>query len=186
MATEISRRLFTVDDYHRMADAGILSQRDRVELIYGEVLAMSPSGPRHGAWVDRAAQVMFNITRARAIVRVQGNVGLDEYDEPQPDIVLLRPKDDFYFSKLPSPSDILLIIEVADSSLEYDRTIKARLYAETGIQEYWVMDLRNDRLFAYSNPSGKSYGIVRELHRGDVIAPQLLSECRIEIAALLL
>ena len=115
-----------------MVNAGILSERDRVELIEGEILAMSPIGPPHGAALDRATRAMFTIVADKAIVRVQGSVGLGEYNEPQPDIVLMRPKDDFYAKELPGPSDILLIVEIAQSSLEYDRTIKARIYAERG------------------------------------------------------
>ncbi len=138
MATEISRKLFTVHDYHRMVDAGILSEDDRVELIRGEILAMSPIGPRHSAAVLRATQALVRIVGDRAIVGVQGSVRLDEYDEPQPDIYLLRPKDDFYASGHAGPLDIFLIVEVADSSLEYDRTIKLNLYAETGGPEYRI------------------------------------------------
>lgn len=185
MPVEITKRLFTVHDYHRMGEAGILSKDDRVELIYGEILAMSPIGPRHNAAVDRATRAMVNITGERAIVRVQGSVGLDEYDEPQPDVVLLRPKEDFYAPQLPGPPDILLIVEIAESSLEYDRSIKARLYAETGISEYWVADLKNDCLFVYSDLRDKSYRLVRQFHRGDFIAPQLLPECRLQIDVLL-
>lgn len=168
-----------------MVDAGILREGDRVELIYGEVLAMSPIGPPHGASVDRATRFMMKAVGDKAIVRIQGSVRLDEYSEPQPDVVLLRPKEDFYYSAHPGPSDILLIVEVAESSLAYDRKIKARLYAETGIAEYWVADLKNDRLFAYSEPHEKAYRVVREFQRGDSVAPQLLPECSIKVGDLL-
>jgi Uma2 family endonuclease len=185
MSIEVTKRLFTVHDYHRMGEAGILSEDDRVELIYGEIVAMSPIGPRHNAAVDRANRAMVHATGDKAIVRVQGSVGLDEYNEPQPDIVLLRPKEDFYASRLPDPGDILLIVEIAESSLEYDRTIKSRLYAETGIPEYWVADLKKDCLFAYGDLRDKSYHRIRELHRGDYVAPLLLPECRLRIDVLL-
>jgi len=185
MATEISKKLFTVHDYCRMLDAGILREGEHVELINGEVLTMSPIGPPHGAAVDRTLRFLMDTAGHKAIVRVQGSVRLNEYNEPQPDIALLRPKDDFYYSRHPGPSDILLIVEIADSSLEYDRKIKARLYAETGIPEYWVADLKNDRLFVYSEPQGNVYSVVRKLRRGDSAAPQLLPECLIEVADLL-
>src|SRR5437764_916103 len=109
MATEISKRLFTVDDYQRMAEAGILSEDDRVELIHGEVLAMSPIGPPHNGAVLRASNGLFSIVQNRAIVGVQGSVVLGEYDQPQPDICLLRPKDDFYTTRHANSGDILLI-----------------------------------------------------------------------------
>ena len=185
MATEISKRLFTVHDYHRMVDAGILSEDDRVELIRGEILAMSPIGPRHSAAVLRATQAMVRIVADRAIVGVQGSIRLDEYDEPQPDVYLLRPKDDYYASGHAGPADILLIIEMADSSLEYDQTIKAKLYAETGVAEYWIADVRNDRLLVYSDRHDNSYANCRELQRGETIAPALLPECQIKVDVLL-
>lgn len=185
MPTEITKKLFTVHDYQRMAEAGILSENDRVELIHGEIVTMSPVGPPHNAAVARATRALVNIVGDQAIVWIQGSIGLDEYNQPQPDIVLVRPQQDFYSSKLPSPSDTFLVVEIADSSLKYDRTIKARLYAETGIQEYWVADVKKECVFAYSNPSDNEYRLVREYHRGDMIAPQLLPECKFQIDVLL-
>ena len=185
MAIEISKRLFTVYDYHRMVDAGILHEDDRVELIHGEIVAMSPIGPRHSAAVLRATQTLVKLVGGRAIVGVQGSVRLDEYDEPQPDLYLLRPKDDFYASGHAGPSDIFLIIEVADSSLEYDQTIKMELYAETGVPEYWVADIQNDYVITYSDIHEKRYQTVRQFPRGNAIAPLLLPGCRIPVAALL-
>jgi Uma2 family endonuclease len=185
MATESTKKLFTVHDYHRMGEAGVLSEDDRVELIRGEILAMSPIGPRHNAAVLRANNNLVKIVARRALVGVQSSVRLDEYDEPQPDIVLLRPKDDFYASRHAGPSDIILIIEMADSSLEYDRTVKASLYAETGVPEYWIANLQNESLIVYSALRDKTYSTMRELHRGETAAPQLLTGCQIEVNALL-
>jgi Uma2 family endonuclease len=185
MSTEVQRRLFTVHDYHRMVEAGILREGDRVELIYGEILAMSPIGPPHGSGVDRATRLLVRAVGDDAIVRVQGSVRLNEYNEPQPDIVLLRPEEDFYYAKLPGPDAILLIVEFAESSLTYDRGLKAQLYAETGIPEYWVADLKHDRLFVYSDPYEKAYRVVRELSRSDSIAVQLLPQCRLNVRDLL-
>jgi Uma2 family endonuclease len=185
MAIEISKRLFTVHDYHRMVDAGILSEDDRVELIRGEVIAMSPIGPRHSAAVLRANQALGRLVGDLAIVGVQGSIRLDEYDEPQPDLYLLRPKDDFYASGHAGPTDIFLIIEVADSSLEYDSTIKMNLYAETGVPEYWISNVRADCLVAYSNPIKDTYGTVQQFHRGQTIAPKLLPGCKMLVDVLL-
>ena len=185
MSTIIKRRLFTVHDYHRMGEAGILLEDDRVELIRGEIVAMSPIGNPHNAAVDRANRALVNLVGDRAIVRVQGSVRLDEYDEPQPDIVLLRPRPDFYNSMSAGPKDIFLIVEMADSSLKYDRRVKAGLYAELGIPEYWVADLQNNRLLVYSHPEGDVYRVRRELHRGETAAPLLLPECIIPVDLLL-
>jgi Uma2 family endonuclease len=185
MAVQLTKRLFTVDDYYRMVDAGILREKDRVELIEGEVLAMSPIGTPHGAAVDRANRAMINAAGDMAIVRVQGSLRLDRYNQPQPDVVLLRPKDDFYATKHPGPADILLIVEVAQSSLEYDKTIKARIYARTGVVEYWVADIDQDCVLVYSDPSVNGYRSLHQLLRGESISPQLLPQCRIAIDSLL-
>jgi Uma2 family endonuclease len=185
MALEVSRRLFNVHEYHRMVDAGILCEGDRVELIRGEILEMSPIAPRHNAAVLRANNKLVRLVGDHAIVGSQGSVRLDEYDEPQPDIYLLRPKDDFYASGHAGPSDVFLIVEMADSSLEYDQTIKMQLYAETGVPEYWIADIRNDRVIVYSDREKDTYRTVRTLERGDALAPMLLSECSIPVDILL-
>ena len=185
MSFEISKRLFTVDDCHRMLDAGILHEDDRVELIRGELLNMSPIGTRHHAVVDRANRSIVRLVEDQAIVRVQGTVELDRFSAAQPDLALLRPKHDFYAHKHPGASDVFLIIEVADSSLEYDTTVKMALYAIMGVQEYWVADLRNNRLICYLDPLGDSYLNVHEHHYGDIVAPHLLPDCRLQVAILL-
>src|SRR2546428_3421807 len=161
MPVEITRRLFDVDDYHRMAKAGILSEDDRVELIDGEIVAMTPIGSRHNAAVDRANRSLTMALGDRAFVRVQGSVRLDRFREPQPDFVLLRPQADFYASRLPGPSDILLIIEVAESSLGYDRDVKARIYAQSAVPEYWLGDLDDRSVSCYSEPRDGTYQTLR-------------------------
>jgi Uma2 family endonuclease len=185
MSIETSKRRFTVHDYHKMVDAGILTEDDRVELIHGEILAMSPIGPRHSAAVLRANQALVKLVAGAAIVGVQGSIRLDEYDEPQPDIYLLRSKEDFYASGHAGPPDIFLIIEMADSSLEYDQGLKLRLYAETGVPEYWVADIRNDGLITYSDLFKNAYSTVRQFGRGDTVRPHLLSDCLIPVDVLL-
>ena len=185
MATQISKRLFTVHDYHRMVDAGILREDDRVELIRGEVITMSPISPRHNAAILRANKSLLKIVGDRALVGVQGSIRLDEYDEPQPDLYLLRPKDDFYASRHAGPGDIFLIIEVADSTLEYDQDVRMHLYADKGVLEYWIVNLRDESLIAYSDIDRDTYRTVRQLRRGETLAPQLLPECRIPVDILL-
>jgi Uma2 family endonuclease len=185
MPVEITKRLFDVDDYHRMAKAGILSEDDRVELIDGEIVAMTPIGPRHNAAVNRATRTLVTIVGDQAIVQVQGSVRLDRFREPQPDIVLLRPQLDFYASRLPGPSDILLIIEIAESSLDYDREVKARIYAQAGVPEYWLVDLDDRSLSCYREPQGGTYQTLRECRSGESIAPEALPQCAISADVLL-
>jgi Uma2 family endonuclease len=116
---------------------------------------------------------------------VQGGVVLHKYAAPLPDIVLLRPKGRAYLEKNPDASDILLVIEVADSSLEQDLTVKLQLYAIMGVPEYWIADLRNSRLLVHSNPSGDAYQNVSEFHRGETVAPSLLPDCAVSVDLLL-
>jgi Uma2 family endonuclease len=185
MSKLIKRKLFTVHDYHRMGDAGILRAEDRVELIYGEIVAMSPIGNPHNAAVDRATRAFVHATGDNAIVRVQGSVRLNLYNEPEPDVVLLKPQEDFYAKSGAGPADVLLIVEMADSSLKYDRKVKARLYADMGIAEYWVADLNARCIFAYSDRQSKSYRLIQQFRPGDIIAPELLPECKIPVDSLL-
>jgi Uma2 family endonuclease len=185
MSTLSTKKRFTVDEYHRMVDAGILREGERVELIDGEVLTMSPIGARHMAALDRATRLFVTRLGERAIVRVGGSVRLDRFNEPQPDLVVLRPKEDFYLSGAAGISDIYLILEVSDSSLRFDLAVKASLYAERGIAEYWVVDVENDVLIAHTQPSGNSFGTVRHYHRGEVVTPTLLPTCSLEVGSLL-
>lgn len=185
MHVAISRRRFTTDEYHRMVDAGILCEDDRVELMGGEVLAMSPIGPRHGACVDRANKALVTAAGDAAIVRVQGSVRLDRYHEPQPDLVLLCPRTDYYASRLPGPDDILLVVEIADSSIEYDREVKARVYADAGVPEYWLADLTDNTVWVWSSPLEGAYRSVGQRRRGDSIAPALLPDVRLPVDVLL-
>jgi Uma2 family endonuclease len=185
MKNEIAKRLFTVHDYQKMLDAGILHEDDRVELIRGEVIQMSPINPLHNGTIHRANWFLSRIIGDRAIIGVQGSIRLNEYDEPQPDLYLLRPKEDFYTSRHAGPAEILLIIEVADTSLDYDCTTKMRLYAETGVPEYWISDLQHDCIIAYSDAEGATYRTVRKVERGEKLSPQLLPDCSIPVDALL-
>lgn len=185
MSAQLTRKLFTVDDCLRMAETGILSPTERVELIRGEILLMSPIGPRHASVITAATRAMVRLAGDEAIVQGQNPVVLDPFAAPQPDLALLRFRDDCYVGKHPGPADILLIVEVADSSLEYDTTVKLGLYAILGIPEYWVADLQNNRLLVYSKPAGDTYQTVTELHHGDTVVPHLLPICRIPVKILL-
>ena len=185
MALEITRRLFDVDDYHRMAEAGILSEDDRVELIDGEIIAMTPVGPRHNAAVDRATRALVTAVGDRAIVRVQGSIRLGRHDEPQPDFVLLKPKADFYATHLPAPEDVLLVIEVAESSLDYDREVKVRLYAGARIREYWLVDLERRTVSCHLHPHNGAYQDVRQVGAEARRVPDALPGCAIAMQDLL-
>ncbi len=178
---EVSKRLFTAEEYLRMAETGILAEHDRVELIDGEIVAMTPIGPRHFVCVNRANKVFVLTVGEQAVVHVQTNVRLGRYQQPEPDLALLRPPAGAYETRLPGPNDIFLIVEVADSSLEYDRTVKARLYAESGIPEYWLVNLHEDVVTRYQDSRQGAYQSTQEYRRGQSIAPALLPECSIPV-----
>jgi Uma2 family endonuclease len=157
VAVPATRHRFTVVDYHRMAEAGILRDDSRVELIQGEIIDMSPIGRKHQACVDQLAERFFQGLRRRVIVRVQGSVRLSDLSEPQPDLALLRRQADFYASNFAGPDDVLLIVEVADTTLTYDRGTKVPLYAQAGVPQVWVVDINGQRVFVYREPGPGGY-----------------------------
>jgi Uma2 family endonuclease len=185
MAGAVIKKRFTADEYQRMGQVGILTERDRVELINGEVVTMTPIGARHNACVTRTTRALVMAAGDDAFVQPQGSVRLDLYHEPEPDLVLLRPRIDFYASRLPGPEDILLVVEIADSSIEYDRDVKARIYAESGIPEYWLADLNANLMWRYSAPERGAFRSLEQYHRGQSVAPQLLPACSIPVDVLL-
>ena len=169
MALTEARRLFNVDEYYRMADAGILTEDDRVELIEGEIIEMSPIGDRDAACVDRLTKLLVGRVQDAAIVRVQNPIRLSALIGPQPDLALLRPRDDFYSSGHPRPEGVFLIVEVAETSLNYDRTLELPLYARAGIPEAWLVDLPGGEIWTYSQPESGAYRMVNRLGRAGSI-----------------
>ena len=157
MTTQPQNRAFTVSEYYRMAEADILTEEDRVELIAGQIVAMSPIGSRHAACVDRLNSLLHSQPRLAGIVRVQSPIALDAYSEPEPDLVLLRPRADFYAAAHPSATDVLLAVEVADTSVDYDHEVKLPLYAQAGLPEVWLIDLQKSRIEVYARPQGDAY-----------------------------
>ena len=182
----VERKRFSVDDYYRMAEEGILSQQERVELIDGEVVVMSPIGPRHAACVTSATRELVRIVGDAALVRPGNPVRLNAFNEPQPDFTLVRPRADLYASGHPGPNDVMLVVEISESSLAYDRGVKAALYAEWGLVEYWVADLKTDRMWIYCSPENGTYQTVDERRQGDTIAPSLLPACAVTVDAFLI
>jgi len=155
MAVEVAatRRRFTRKEYHRMAEAGILGEDDRVELIRGEIVEMSPIGPRHSAFVDNLTRLLVRRLPDDAIVRVQGPVALADDTEPQPDLTVLRRRPVPYKEREAWAEDAVLVIEVAESSRAYDRSTKRWLYSEAGIPEYWVVDCAAETVEVHLAPA---------------------------------
>jgi Uma2 family endonuclease len=167
MSLQIVRRHFNVTEYYRMAAAGVFSEDDRVELIEGEIVEMNPIGSRHAACVGRLTKLLERLAGERSIVWVQNPVQVNDSSEPLPDVTLLKPRDDFYAQANPQSSDVLLIIEVADSSVEYDRDIKLPLYAQAGIPEVWLINLPKETIEIYTQPHNDTYQEIRVLKRGE-------------------
>lgn len=175
-ATDLPRRhRLTVDDYYRMAEVGILDPEARVELIDGEIIDMAPPGSPHAATVHYLTEVFVRAVDGTATVLAQNPVRLSKYSEPQPDVALLRRRDDFYRERHPQPDDVLLIVEIAASSLRFDRKTKVPLYARHGIPEMWLIDLRDRRLVRYRAPQQGSYTLVDEPELGTPLELSTLS-----------
>ena len=151
------RYAFTTDDWRRMGEAGLFGEDDRVELLDGEVVAMSPIGSGQAACVKRLARLLSRSVGDRAILSVQDPVRLDRHSEPQPDLALLRPRPDFYAAAHPGSADILLLVEVAETSLSFDRDQKAGLYARSGVPVTWVVDLAGQEVLVLSRPGPNGY-----------------------------
>ena len=149
-----SRHLISVDAFHRMGETGILGPRDRVELIDGEIIDMSPIGVLHAAIVDVLARHFGRRAGELVFVRCQNPLRLDDISEPEPDIAILRPRADFYMTAHPGAADVLLVIEVADTSLAYDLGTKVPLYARHGIPEVWVIDAATRHTRVFRRPVG--------------------------------
>lgn len=177
----LTRYRLNTSDYHRMIEAGILTERDYVELIHGEIVEMSPKGSKHAACISKIADWLLPTVAGNVQVRTQDPIVIADHSEPEPDIVLVKNSDDFYAKGHPTPADIILIVEVADSSLAYDREIKGALYASAGISEYWILDLQNRVVEVFTEPSGERYKQHRFAEPGErVIIPQLALETKVE------
>ncbi|MFN3412465.1 MAG: Uma2 family endonuclease [Thermoanaerobaculum sp.] len=157
MSTSPARHAFSVEDLERMVASGILREDSRVELIEGEIVDMGPMGSRHAARVDRLTQVFVLLSGEKASVRVQSPVRLSTRSLPQPDLALLKYREDFYASGHPGPEDCLLVVEVADESVAYDREVKVPLYAWAGIAEVWLVVLPENLVEVYRHPSARGY-----------------------------
>jgi len=181
----VTRRALTVAEYHRMGEVGILHEDDRVELIEGELVAMTPIGSNHSGTINTLNRALVMAVGSRGVVAVQNPVQLDDLSEPQPDFSILRPRPDDYRRATPRPDEVVLIIEVADSSLAYDRAIKRALYARHGIPEPWIVNLQANNVEVCLKPAGEAYTDISTIERDGTLEPQLLPGAAIPAAVLL-
>ena len=179
MAVALDRRYrFTVDQYHRMGEAGIFDADCRVELVDGVIFEMTPVDPWHSGVVNWLNHRFVTALGDRAVVHVQNPVDLDPRSEPQPDIMLLSPREDFYRTAHPEPEHALLLVEVANTSLRHDRGRKLPVYARTGVPEVWIVNRRADAVEVYRAPSSNRYQERDVIGRGGHVAPAALPDCR--------
>jgi len=186
MSIALRRRRFTLDEYHRMGEAGILGEDDRVELIEGEIIETAPIGCRHAATVSRIHHLFSTRLGDRTVVWSQNPLLLVRYEsEPEPDVMVLAPRVDFYAARHPEPPDVRLLVEVADSSLTYDRRMKFPLYARSEVTEAWLIDLDAGRLEIHRDPSEAGYGSIRIPRPGDSFSPAAFPDLTLTLRNLL-
>ncbi len=180
-----ARHMIDVGAYYRMAETGILGPRDRVELIDGEIIDMAPIGSTHGGTTIHLASLFAQaVADGIELVSVQSPLRLDSFNEPQPDLMLLQPRADYYRTSHPSAADALLVIEVADSSLAYDRSVKVPLYARFGISELWIVDVANKAVEVLAEPCGNSFA-VHDRRTSGALIPRMVPAVAIDVEALL-
>jgi Uma2 family endonuclease len=185
MSRQLAKHWIGVDEYQRMGAAGIFSPNERLELLEGEIYEMSPIGSPHAACVDFLITMLTEFVRCRFIVRGRNPIRLDDFSEPQPDVALLRWRDDFYRHARPTPADVLLVIEVADSTVESDRAYKMPLYAKAGIREAWLVNLVEECVELYAAPEGDAYQTVRRFARGEIIPAHSIENLNINVSDIL-
>jgi Uma2 family endonuclease len=180
MPTGIATRRFNVYEYHKLAEVGILGEDDRVELLDGQIMVMAPIGENHRTVVDLLAECFTEQHRGRYLVAVQNPVLIDDEDEPQPDLVLY---DRVAIGRHPTPTDVFLIVEVADTSLDYDRRSKIPVYAAAGINEVWIIDLANRCIQTYHAPHriSRSYSVVEKRDRASWVSPISFPDVRVRL-----
>ncbi|CAN5321051.1 Uma2 family endonuclease [soil metagenome] len=183
--TDIPRRKFTIAEYHSLIESGVVRPEERIELWKGELIDMSPIGKRHIACVNFLLDRLKDLLGKKVIVSVQNPIVLSDQSEPQPDISLLKRRDDFYRSATATGDDTLLVIEVSDTSSRYDREVKLPGYAAAGIKEAWLVDLENDRVEIFTDPGPKGYRLVKILSHDETAASTIFTEVQIAVDDLL-
>ncbi len=181
MTLELLRRKFTIQEYHQMLDSGIIAMDERIELLKGEIIAMSPIGIKHAACVRRLNNILSQHLQGEAIIDIQNPLELDNLSEPQPDVALLKPRADFYATAHPQSKDIFLIIEVADKTVKSDREVKIPLYAENQIAEVWLVDINGESIEVYREPRNNKYQTVFYFRRGQTLSPLVFSRVNIAV-----
>ncbi|HUQ31917.1 MAG TPA: Uma2 family endonuclease [Pyrinomonadaceae bacterium] len=185
MSRQLAKRWISVDEYERMGKAGVFTPDERLELLEGEIYEMSPIGSPHAACVKYLNTLFNQLFSGKMLVCVQDPIRLNDFSEPQPDIALLRWRDDFYRHTHPTPADVWLVIEVADSTVESDRSYKMPLYAKAGIPEAWLVNLVEECVELYAEPESETYQTVRRFTRGEAVTAHGIRDLNISVSDIL-
>ncbi len=185
IAPFITRKRFTTHEYEQIIAAGVIGEDDRVELLEGEIVEMSPIGPSHSSCVVRLTRLLYKLDEPHVVIRVQDPIHLGEYSEPQPDISIVQQRKDLYSSGHPEPEDILLLIEVAESSLIYDRDVKLQIYARAGIPEVWIVALLPQTVEVFRSPGENGYSETKVFPRGDTVSALNLPQLTLTVDSIL-
>ncbi|HEX8844656.1 MAG TPA: Uma2 family endonuclease [Pyrinomonadaceae bacterium] len=185
MSRQLAKYWITVDEYERMGEAGIFSSDARLELLEGSIYELPRIRPPHAACVTYLSMLFHRLFDRKFIVSSQDPIRLDDYSEPQPDVALLRWRDNYYRDGHPTPADVLLIIEVADSTVESDRSYKMPLYAKAGIPEAWLVNLPDERIELYAEPVSGTYQTTRNFIRGEEVQAHTIADLRVAVAEVL-
>ncbi len=180
-----SKHLTNIHEWHRMGEAGVFSENNHIELIDGEILEMAPIGFNHAGHLNRLTSVFSFLLADNAVLSVQNPLQLSHFSEPQPDFMLLKPEANFYSSRHPNADDVLLLIEVSDSTLAFDQNQKLQLYARHNIPEYWILNLIDNCLEVYRQPHSESYEQKTTLRTGDNLTLSQLNDISISVSAIL-
>ena len=181
MSVRPKRLRFSVDDYYTMINLGMLKNVERAEIIDGELIETMPIGNAHASCVKILAEILRDILGKDVTHSVQDPIWLDEYNEPIPDLALLKRRSDFYRGKAPLAEDALLLVEVSDSTLDYDRNRKIPLYAQAGIPEVWLVNIQAGTIEMHCQPRDYSFAVVKIFRRGDVLVSEVLPDVKIKV-----
>ena len=185
MSVRPKRLRFSVDDYYQMINLGMLKNVERAEIIDGELIETMPVGNAHASCVKKLSEILRDTLGKSVTYSVQDPIWLDEYNEPIPDVALLIRRDDFYRFQKPTAEDVLILIEVSDSTLEYDRNRKIPLYAQAGITEVWIVNLQNSLIEVHYEPRDYSFAVVKVYRRGETLKSERLTNLELETAEIL-
>ncbi len=181
----VTRKRFRVDEFRKMVEVGILPEEHGWEIIDGYVIDKMSIGSKHTSTVKRLNRKFNKMFGDDLVISIQDPIHLDDFNEPEPDLALLKPRPDFYSESHPLPTDVLLLIEVSDSTLEYDREIKKMLYAEAEIAEFWLVNLKDNTIEIYSSPKNGKYRLARIVESGEMINSSVIENLTLEVDEIL-